>query len=62
MQVSFTSPPGRDIAVRSLLRTVLFTAALSGLAVLNPFYRERDGKRADGSKAAILRRKNKTQA
>lgn len=44
MQVSFTSPSVEGIAISSLLRTILFVAAIGGLALLNPFYRERDKK------------------
>lgn len=55
MQVSFTSPEAADIAIRSLFRTILFVAALGGLALLNPFYEERGKRRTGGFKASILK-------
>ncbi len=58
MQVSFSSPSATGIAVSCLLRTILFAAALGGLALLDPFYRERGRNRTDGFKAAISKGKN----
>lgn len=57
MQVSFTSPSTSSVAFYCLLYTLLFVAALSGLALLDPFYREHGKNHTSGFKTAILRRK-----
>lgn len=57
MQVNFASPSTTGIAADALIRTVLFAAALVGIAVLDPFYQKQN---AAGRVAAVLfRRKNK---
>ena len=61
MQVSFTSPSVPGIAIRCLLRTLLFVAAIGGLALLNPFYRERGQSRTGGLKAVMKEKKRKNK-
>ncbi len=48
IQVSFAAPAVLDIALKALLLTVLFAAALGGNAVLAPFYREYQKTRPAG--------------
>ena len=52
IQVSFAPPAILDSALKALLLTALFAAALGGNAVLNPFYREYQKSRPAGRRGS----------
>ena len=52
IQVSFAPPAVLDSALKALLLTALFAAALGGNAVLNPFYREYQKSRPAGRRGS----------
>ncbi len=62
IQVSFAAPAVLDSALKALLLTALFAAALGGNAVLDPFYREYQKGRPAGRRGSRVVKKQEESA